>query len=253
MSPSGTCALCHTPNVALIDSHIISRWLYRRLIELNPTGDSNSLVQVSGDKALLISKQISKYLLCRNCEDLIGQSEQYTSNVVFQTDQSFPLLAQSSLSNDDGKLALAEVNGFDVDKITRFAISVFWRADVAQIEPIVDLSSSREAIRRYLLGQTSLPPFIDLIVTLLRPVPMFPRIDRLVICPQTQDPPEEHLFVACGIRFVLYTGASIPSTLAEFSFPRKQRAFAESGELLLHAVVEKTKASNPQGKLARSR
>lgn len=67
--------------------------------------------------------------------------------------------------------------------------------------------------------------------------------------PETQDP-HRHEFIACGIRFILYTGSSIRPLPHPMSFANHKVAYVESGEPLLRAVSETTKASRPLGRLA---
>lgn len=131
-----------------------------------------------------------------------------------------------------------------------FICSIFWRADVAQIEPIVHLNGDREFLRKYLLGEAGLPASVDLVASLLRPLSAAPRVDRLITSPQTQFDHRLHIFVACGGYFRLYTEASLPESLMKYSLAKRQRAFSGPGQQLTELISDNAKASEATGKLA---
>lgn len=224
--------------------------MYRRLNAFDGTGTPNQLITISSGHAQFSSKQASKHLLCRGCEDLFGTRERYASMVLLQDDDRFPLADQGSRIVDDGTDGVVELSSFDTEKITYFVISIFWRADVAQIEPIVDLYRDRDLLRRFLLGESRLPPSVDLVASLLRPQPGLPRADRLIAFPQTQLDGKMHLFIGCGCRFQLYTDTSLPETLIHYSMPRYQLAFSGSGQETTELISNNAKASEKTGKLA---
>lgn len=69
--------------------------MYRRLGAFDGTGTPNQLVTISEGNAQFSSKQASRPLLCRRCEDLFGTYESYASKALLQVDESFPLLDRS--------------------------------------------------------------------------------------------------------------------------------------------------------------
>jgi hypothetical protein len=243
--------LCQTANVDLIDSHIVSRWIYRRILEYAPAPGSRGIAVANG-RAGYSGKQMSTYLLCGTCENLLGDWESYAAAISLQEDSTtFPILSSATQLMATSDAAVAQLTGdVDVDKLTRFAVSVFWRADVAQCEPVVDLHFAREPIRGYLLG-APLPSEIDLVLTVLRPMPGFPRIDRIVIYPATNsEDGGRHEFVACGMYFTLFT-KSTPDVLVA-SLPRKSRIVVSDGKQLLATVSGRAQTSERYGKLAGS-
>ncbi len=249
MNPTGTCALCRTPNTLLINSHIVSKWVYRRIIAYDPAEGTVPVV-VDAGRVGLSSKQATEYLLCRPCEDILGIRENYVAQSGLQPDSTtFPALAQARIVQGQGDLAIAELSGIDVDMITHFAVSVIWRADLAQIEPIVTLGEWREPIRQYLLGGP-LPENVNIVLTLIRPQPHFPRIDRIVAFPATSDDGRRHDFMACGMRFMVFTSTEAPPPLDEVSLPRTKRALISDGRSLLDAVAEEVQTSTASGRLA---
>ena len=75
----GTCALCKKENCVLELSHIIPKFVFRRIVKKSVTGfmrnpfNPDERIQ-DGDK---------RYLLCGNCEDLFNVSETLFANKVF--------------------------------------------------------------------------------------------------------------------------------------------------------------------------
>ena len=254
MNPTGICKLCRDQNVTLIDSHVVSKWVYRRILGYDPTAAAN-LVGVYDGRAGFSSEQVTEYLLCKRCEDLLGIRENYASQIALQKDSAtFPALEQSATIETAENLELVNVKALDVDALTHFAVSVFWRADLAQIDPIVDLGAAREPLRQYLLSNSPFPASANIVLTLIKPAPSYARIDRLVSFPGTTESPthghQVHLFLVCGMRFTLYTGTTTPPPLEQFSLPRAKLAFVSNGRSLLDSLAEETQTSSLYGKLA---
>jgi hypothetical protein len=250
MNPTGTCALCKTASVVLIESHVVPNWVYRRILAYDPRSGGQGVAIIRG-RAGLSGKQAKTYLLCRPCEDLLGVSEDYVARCSLQDDRvTFPLLAAAVSLRSGFGMHLLDLKGADANHLTRFAVGVFWRADVAQSDPIVNLGSAREHIRAYLVGG-SLPQEVDVVVNLLRPPAGSPPIDRVLVYPATEDGAgRQHEFVACGLRFTLLT--TFPH-IPEASLPRMCRGAVSPGHGVTDGVVEKAQASTAYGKLARRR
>ncbi len=257
MSTTGTCALCQATGVVLIDSHIVSQWVYRRILGSVPGGKPHG-VTVAAGRAAYSGKQAKTPLLCRPCEDRLGDWEDYAARNALQKDGiTFSALASAVTVAKDTEMELVDLSALDLDKLTRFAVSVFWRADVAGSSPIVNLGAAREPIRLYLLGAT-LPSDIEVILGLIKQsAPGIPRVDRLLVYPETDtEQPQRHQFIACGMDFRLFTAPpSIPAAelphLAEASLPRKGRGFVSDGGSIRAVVAGKAQASTAYGKLAR--
>ena len=60
--PTGTCKLCLTPSVGLLDSHFVPAAFYK--IAMDETQDIPHPVVVSPGASLLSSAQASDYLFC---------------------------------------------------------------------------------------------------------------------------------------------------------------------------------------------
>jgi len=251
MPTTGTCALCQAKNIELKDSHIVSKWLYRRLVGYDPAA-APSPVMVADGASELTSKQVKEHLLCGTCENRLSVRENYASKVGVQADGSFPAMNTVTVVNSGGGVTLADAKGLDVDKLTYFGVSVIWRADVAQIEPIVDLGKSREDVRQYLAEQGPFPQNADLFITLFKPDPSFPRIDRIVAFPATasESGVDRHDFIACGMRFTMYAGGAVPASLKGASFLNDKLCFISDGAGLLASVAREVTSSPAKGSLA---
>lgn len=250
MSRIGTCALC-SQSKELLDSHIVSKWTYRRVLGYEPNA-APAPVQVFDGKSVLTSKQVTQHLLCADCEQRLSTWENYASKVGLQADGAFPARDAVKVVATEGNLKVAESGGLEVDMLTLFAVSVFWRADVAQIEPIVNLGKARDPIRNYLLGRVGFPADSNLFVRLLVPPSGSPRIDRIVAFPATtsESGVERHDFTACGMSFTLYAGGEVPGALYKFSFPQKRMVLLSDGRALLESVAREVTASRAAGSLA---
>lgn len=139
----GTCALCKKENCALENSHIIPKFVFRRIIKKSATGfmrnpfDPNQRLQ-DGDK---------QYLLCGECEDLFNISETLFANKIFH------------------KYKEGNLKEFEYEEWLDFFISsVNWRnlyldligfkSDTSITKGILEfLICSEEVLRDYLLGR----------------------------------------------------------------------------------------------------
>ena len=184
MATIGTCALCEAANAEPKNSHAVSKWTCRRLIGYAPRPAPNP-VQAANKFCVLTPKQVTEHLLCADCENGLRLRENYASKMGVQPDGSFPAMDSVSVVENDKGIVPPDGKALDVGQLTYFAVSVFGRADVAQIEPIVDFGNSREPIRQYLAEQTPLRAGVELFVTLFQPAPFFSRIDRIVAFPAT--------------------------------------------------------------------
>ena len=249
MNPIGTCVLCRSTNVTLINSHIVSRWAYRRLIAYD-TGGGNVPVAVDEGRAGFSPKQATEYLLCQACEALLSVREGYVAQHCLQPDSAtFPLLQGATVVPSTGLRQVVDVSAFDTDKVTHFGLSVFWRADLGHTDPIVSLEAWREPIREYLLGGP-LPDEVDLVVELIQPPKGYPRVDRVMGFPASAPDGTTHDFLAAGMRFLMFTRHATPPPTAALSLPRAKRAIVTDGRDLLNAVAEKVQTSTAYGKLA---
>lgn len=249
MAVTGKCALCPADNVELIDSHVLPRWVYRRLHNL---GHPGQLIATGGGKVGYSSKQDSKHLLCRACEDRFGEREQYVSGLVVQADDSFPALAMVTVESTVlPGVELAQPSGLDVDQLTYFACSVFWRADVAQSVPVVSLGGRGAAIGVYLLGGP-FPDDVFLEVRLLDPAAAS-FAARTASAPESHPSGTLHDLVVLGIRFRLFTAPDLDTRTAAIalSLPHARTVIVDRRRQTGDSVAEEALTSIEYGKLAR--
>lgn len=249
---TGKCALCLSEPVELIESHIVSRWLYRRLSQMPGAGVAP--IEFSEGRGGYQSRQVTKHLLCRPCEDVLGKTEQYASGVALQPDGvTFPARDGARMMHKSERFSVVDLSHTDTDALTHFAASIFWRADVAEIEPITHLgAATRESLRLYLLGETAFPPDLDLLAYVLEDESDAPKVSRIISFPVSVDDASRHDCVLLGFRFTLYTPACAAGVAA--SLPRTGLGIlCSSRREVLEVIAPKIKSSSSYGKLAKEK
>lgn len=248
--PIGPCKLCGTVGI-LQYSHIVSRWGYRRLVN-TPSGPHNP-VAVDGDVAILSGKQAAEYMLCRPCEERIGDREKYVSTIAVDAAGAFPAVQQSRpVYVHDSEWKVADASSLDCDAIAYFAASVIWRASISDVFSRVTLGSYESRLGAYLLGVAPFPSGVLLIVEFMQPV-SGPRVDRLIVEPESQRHAgyHHHAFTMFGMLFRLLVGNVLPDGVKAFSFVDNKVVLLSNGTELLTSVVTRAKAVAPKGALAR--
>ena len=172
--PIGTCKLCLRMGVELQDSHLLPKAGFRRLRE---DGYAPTVIR---DITITKDEQIHDYVFCADCEDRLNKNgETWVLRYCFDDETGFPLgdLVRSvaPIAGDDrmSAYAVAGIPNIDVQKLTYFGISVFWRAAVHDWKTGRDhlntpkiADEDREAMHLYLMGGT-FPPNVVLQVGLL--------------------------------------------------------------------------------------
>src|SRR4051794_12828304 len=82
----GTCRLCSC-HAELRDSHILPRWVFRRIIRFGP--DPQPILIEDGTRRST-GKQDSEFLLCDVCEQRFGNWENHVSRLALQPDGRSP-------------------------------------------------------------------------------------------------------------------------------------------------------------------
>jgi hypothetical protein len=244
------CKLCQRLAV-LQRSHIISRWAYRRLV--NTPARPHDPVQVEDDVAFVSGKQAAQYMLCSDCEALIGRREQYVSTITVDAAGSFPALSQTPpVHVHNAEWKTADASALDCDALAYFASSVIWRAHISDLYPKVTLGSHGAAFADYLLERAPFPKHAMLIIEFVQPA-TGPRIDRVIVHPESVPDTGFHLhhFAMVGMVFRLLVGRVLPAGLEPFSFVDKQVVMLSNGTQLLSSVASRAKAATPKGRLVR--
>ena len=222
-SGSGTCRLCGRQRT-LKDSHLLPASLYEIIRQ-----DSGHPVAIQDGIAVQTSKQLSARLLCAECEQTLNRrGENWVLRNCYRGNGVFPLAklladelsAQGSISPNVYRLN--EGTAIDVENLTYFGASVFWRAAARSWaflrgEPVrLSLGPYEERFRRFLLGGSSFPAGVCLVVIL--------NTDTTYEC--NLYPPQElergdtyryYQFKIPGLFFQAVVGSKIPRELRTLS------------------------------------
>lgn len=252
-SNAGECFLCKQQKV-LQKSHLMPKWAYKRLQATD--GGREDPIEVKNGAALYTSRQVAKHSLCESCEGLFGTREDYVAGLT-QTDPEGLLKILALVTRYEHPLTVVELNSeIDVEAIVYFAASVIWRACVMTEE--CTLGGRYElAFRRYLLGETSLPPEVSMNMVILEPSSLLAHPERYFTFPSSTKIPGAwlHGFTVCGLMFRCFVGGGIDPKLKIVSL---SRAGGEKYALLskpedigdfreIHRVAA---AATPRGKLS---
>ena len=166
MSKVGRCALCLKEGTELQDSHYLPAGVYRVIRdESAPDGNPNPIL-LGEETASQSSKQITDYLLCRDCECRLSRNgENYFLRVCWRRNgfRLHAILDAAPPSLVVGKLKIYAADRFpaiDVGVISYFAASMFWRGSVhhwKHPDAQIQLGPYEEQFRSYLMQPTDFP------------------------------------------------------------------------------------------------
>jgi hypothetical protein len=140
-----------------------------------------SPVKVGGGIVLPTDRQTQDYLLCELCEDVLNKGgETWLTPKLATIDRNFPfydLLTKHVPDISEQGMAVycaAKNPDIHVDKLTHFAMGIFWKASVHSWkgigrEPRIELGPYSEAIRQWLLGEKAFPEYVVLTMTVSSP------------------------------------------------------------------------------------
>jgi hypothetical protein len=177
--PTGKCPLSLNQEI-LVLSHLIPQALYDycRTKQASP-------VRVGDGVIMHTDRQIQDYLLCAGCEDILNKrGESWVNPKLASVEKTFPLYdllmaAQPGFKDENGGIYYAATNAeFSAEKLTHFALGIFWKAAVhswsgSKKEPMIELGAYTDTIRTWLRGETGFPNDVSLIVTLSKPETAF--------------------------------------------------------------------------------
>lgn len=235
-------------------SHIVPRWMYRRLLHTSPTTVSSLiLVDPNTRSATFSSKQDRERLLCGKCEDRFGVWEAYTSKIAVQQDGTFPAMEQTTdiwLPPATKHLSMGSAAALDCDALARFGVSVVWRSGVSSRRPRVELGPYEPAVAAYLLGTAQFPRSATLLVQLFE-VRAEVRTDRSIQHPSTDraNGYHGHTWGGCGFRFFFLMGAQVPA-FHGISFEKTRTVIISNGDDLLNTMKSIHQRTAPKGRLA---
>ena len=216
------CPLClKTKEIA--DSHFIPKAVYPYCRD--PEGNT---IVINPDYLGFSDRQIHTPLLCFDCEDILNKGgEAWLMPLLADYDREFPLheivtrLAPQITDGDANSYAAVLNPSIDCQKLTHFAMGIFWKAAVhswrrATTEPVIDLGEYREPIRRFLLGEITFPSDMALTIGILPAPTKLITFELPLRGEQTQW--VDFSFYIPGIRFVLAVGTFVTSELKDACF-----------------------------------
>jgi hypothetical protein len=221
---TGVCPGCRKTK-QLVSSHLVSRAVYDylRTDQLHP-------IIVGGGEIRATTDQMQAELLCDDCEQILNRGgEQWIVGKLCTYSRQFPLYdilhRRSPLDTDhDGETFAARTNpDFDVQRISHFALGIFWKASIHPW-PVgqILLGPYGEEIRTWLRGETEFPKNVALNVILSRPAAA-----QIIMNPPYETTCHTYLFHVPGVLFRLSVGKQIPA-------PERTLCFYSSAE---HFVV----------------
>jgi hypothetical protein len=168
--PSGICKMC-LEQKPLLDSHLMSRGLYKIC---HPPGYAP--VQFSEQSIFPTTKQISDYLLCSDCEKILGNGgETWVLPRLARVTGEFKLY--DSLVKRPPELHTPEITIYGAsanpeikrEKLIHFGLGYFWKASVhswgrEHATALLDLGKGSEELRKYLRGESEFPQNMALVV-----------------------------------------------------------------------------------------
>jgi hypothetical protein len=246
----GICKLC-LQNKMLCDSHLAPSSLYRycAAAELGP-------VRMTAKDISVDNKELTAYLLCQGCEDLLNrEGENWLLPKLATIDQKFPfydLLVSGSPDQADkygAVFACSRNPKIGFRKLTNFAIGVFWKASVyswdsAKSEPVIELGKYREPFRRFLSERKPFPEKAFLLVAVIPPekAPIGFNMPLL----KGKHPYHQYLFYIPGIIFLLGVGQQVSEEekqLCFFSNPLHPISVADLSKDIFGMVARNTKGA----------
>jgi hypothetical protein len=212
----GICRLCEN-NKELRSSHLMPSAFYNHILK----SSGKPPISASPTIAVSTSKQIRDYLLCADCEDRFNKrGEKWVLENYPQINGKFPIqeaLFQATPFREVG--SDKDYNGnlissIDLNKLTYFATSIFWRAAAHNWQYLKNQSDKlslglyEEMLRQYLLDQAQFPK--DVVLSIY--ISPSANYQDGVIFPHTYrtKPFHAHGFSIPGVLFALSVGKAIP-------------------------------------------
>jgi len=160
----------------LAKSHLIPAGAYKycRKGEHRP-------IRISRGIVLPTDEQTQAYLLCDDCEEILNSAgERWVVSRLLSWEKKFPLYdlltqQKADFDVDDALVYCAAKNSqIEIDKLTHFALGIFWKAsvyswDAAETEPRIQLGSYSDRIRLWLRSEGEFPQRVHLVAVLSRP------------------------------------------------------------------------------------
>ena len=221
--------------------------------------------------AVVTSAQASAHLLCADCEERFNKGgEDWVLKNCWRSRTRFPLHAALTTAtpfydkNGARVYKGREISGIDIDKLTYFGLSVFWRASVysphfgrTKGQRRLQLGPYENALRLYLLGtKAGMPDDVVLYVAVSpRPDELQNTVMTLPYRSGTQRSSIQryhvYQFAVPGIRFHMLCGQMIPKPMRSLCSGRLGYLYMNEGveDGILKSARIMVKRAEPKGKL----
>ena len=176
MTQSGQCKLCLL-NKELVDSHFLPASIYK--LCRDTATDQNPIV-LSRGVAKHSTDQITDYVFCTDCERRLNENgeawihENMARPEGFRIRDALEKVAPALATDHFAVYAGGSVPGLNMDQLSFFALSIFWRAAVHRW-PALNAGDARmgrllfnkyeESIRVFLLNGAPMPPDCSLLIS----------------------------------------------------------------------------------------
>jgi hypothetical protein len=249
----GNCALCGQHRI-LQNSHLMPKWAYRRL-QQTPQGREDP-VYVNNGSSVQTSKQITKHLLCCDCEAKFGEREDYVAELT-EVDAAgkLKIVADVTRANTPKGVLVELGSAIDADKLAYFAASVIWRSCAMGMG--CELGRYEPDFRSYLLGNAAFPQMAVVGMAILESSLLTANPENWVSIPASRHayPVWIHGFIVCGLAFRLHVGRLLDPMLQKVCLvragPKKYASMLPADKLGdFQAAFELIAASTPRGKLS---
>jgi hypothetical protein len=212
----GTCKYCKQSNVPLVESHLLPSGIYD-LVDLN-----GEFIMVNSRVVSHTSRHLKYPLLCEPCDgSLSTHGENWAIPLLATEGGPFPFydlltkVAPDVAAEDLVGYAASRNVEIDVEKLTHFALGIFWKASVhswkrGETNNWIELGRYSEEIRLFLRCEGPFPKHVAITVGVL-PGPL----KHVWTCmPYRGSNKEYHsyIFQAPGITFALGVGKLLGDT-----------------------------------------
>jgi hypothetical protein len=211
----GVCKMCLLDK-DLVSSHLMPAGVYKycRAGGVSPIRVGNGVVRAT-------DLETQYHLLCAECERILdmGGENWVIPKLATASRDSFPLYellakgAAAHLGIDGGIYRAADNPEIDVQKLTHFALGIFWKSSVhswkaGESKPKIDLGIYSEMIRTWLRGEKALPTDMSFHITISKPE----NAQIIMVDPSEQVPQGWRSFWmhVPGVRFSLNVGTAVP-------------------------------------------
>lgn len=141
----GICRLCLKEKELIRKSHVISKFLLRRILNKDNSGFATLHVE-TGKSRPVQDAAYEPGILCKACDgSVLAQYEAYASKLLFGNEKDE---LPHSIQHFEG---YSEVSGIDYNSFKLFVLSLVWRASISSTISDLKLDSSDEENMRLLL------------------------------------------------------------------------------------------------------